>query len=237
MRKLDGGRTWADIVGMARGNAEPLALIGGLFIMLPALIVQVFVPFVPVATTLQARVNEQLAYFEANMGPLLVALIVSTFGQAVILSLLLDPDRPTIGRSFGIGAAGLIWLLIANFLTAVVVGTGLTLFIVPGLYLFGRLAPVPAILFAERRTSPIQLFSRSFAMTRGNGWRNLLLFAVIWVTATIVIAAAISVVGIVASLAAGSLAIFITALVAAMLDTAFALLLLLTYAAIYRQLA
>lgn len=237
MRKLDGGKAWADIMAMARGNAEPLALIGGLFIMLPALIAQVFAPFIPVATTVQARVNEQLAYFEANMGPLLAALIVSTLGQAVILSLLLDPDRPTVGRSFGIGAAGLIWLLIVNFLTAVVVGAGLTLFIVPGLYLFGRLAPVPAILFAERRTNPLQLFSRSFAITRGNGWRSLLLFAVIWVTATIVIAAAIAVVGIGASLAAGSLAAFITALVAAVLDTAFALLLLLTYAAIYRQLA
>lgn len=235
--KLDGGKAWADVTAMARGHAELLLLIGGLFMMLPALASELFLPFVPAAKTIPGLMAERLAYTEANLLPLLLVVLVSTFGQAAILALLLDPVRPTVAQSLRIGLANLFWLLLANLITSLAVGVGLTLLIVPGLYLFGRLIAVPAILFAERRTNPVELLSRSFALTEGNGWRSILFFAVIWITAAIVVQAVASVAGIAVGLAGGEVARFGRALILATLDACFALLLLLTYAAVYRQLA
>jgi hypothetical protein len=235
--KLDGGRAWADVAAMARGHVELLIVIGGLFIMLPSLMSDLFIPFVPVGKTIAEVVSERLAYTEANLLPLLLNVIIATFGQATILALLIDPARPTVGRSLRIGLANLFWLLLANLIVSFAVGAGLTLFIVPGLYLFGRLMPVPAILFAERRTRPADLIRRSFALTKESAWRNLLFFLVIWMTATVVVIAVGSVTGIAASIAGGPVSVFLRSLVSASLDASFALLLLLAYVAVYRQLA
>jgi hypothetical protein len=118
------------------------------------------------------------------------------------------------------------------------IGFGILLLIVPGLYLFGRLAPFSAVLAAENRRNPLDAIQRTFDLTKGHGWGILGLVFVVAIVAGIAVSVADTLFGLIFVLAAGQeLGRTLTAVVASALGAALTTLLVMLYAAIYRALA
>lgn len=108
---FDMNRIWSQALVMVRANWQVLALIGGIFFLLPNLVVVVAMPDlmaqlqVPVATPeeLIERLTP-LAPTLAAMG--LVTMLLSTLGYAAMIRLL-APDRPTVAEALRAAAAAM----------------------------------------------------------------------------------------------------------------------------------
>jgi hypothetical protein len=128
--------------------------------------------------------------------------------------------------------------LLLSIMLGFMVGIGFLLLIVPGLYLFGRIVPAPAVMAAENRRNPFDAMRRTFALTKGRGWAILGLVFVVGIVAGIAVGVAGTLFGLIFVLAAGQeLGKLLAAVVVAALRAALSTLLVMLYAAIYRALA
>lgn len=236
--KLDTGAAWTQAMKILGEHREVLIALAGVFLLLPPLFVEMFIPFRPTATSFAALAVEFEAYIGAN-GPLILAMtIVSTFGQTAILKVLLDRQQLTVGQALTAALTLLPWMLLLNILVGIALAVASLALVIPALYLFGRLALTGAVLVGEGRRNPVDAISRSWAITRGNGWRSFFLVAIVALVGWVISAAIGSVVGIAAKLLGGSaVALFFSAFVNALFGAALGLVMLLLYVAIYRQLA
>jgi hypothetical protein len=125
-----------------------------------------------------------------------------------------------------------------SIIGGLMIGFGLLLILVPGLYLLGRLAPMSAVMVAENRRNPLDVIGRTFALTKGRGWAILGMVFVVAIVAGIVVSISGTLVGLIFVLAAGQeLGKLLASVVTSALNAAFATLLTMLYAAIYRALA
>src|SRR4029453_2308518 len=80
-------------------------------------------------------------------------------------------------------------LIAASVIAAVVIGIGLLLLIVPGLYLLTIWSMIPAVVVLEGRSAG-DSFSRSHEIVRGNGWNVfgliVIVFIIVAVTSTVI---------------------------------------------------
>jgi hypothetical protein len=227
---------WEDTVRMLRSHSSLIAAVAGVFIFLPALLIDYFLPR---EATDPEQVFEQLfEYVSANLHWLLLARLVNMVGTVAILLLIFRPGRPTVGEAIARAALLLPFYFVANLLSGLITGIGLLLLIIPGLYLLGRLAPVGVIVVAEERRNPIEAVRESFAMTRGRGWVVLGLILIVALAGFICIAALTAVVGALLMLVAGQdVGTLLVMILNALANTALEVVLILLFAAIYRQLA
>lgn len=226
---------WEDTMRMLRENARLLTAIAGVFIFLPALLVAQFLP--PPETTDPARVFPDLIEYYSNSWPwLLLESLVSMIGGAAMLRLVLVRGT-SVGAALGFGLMLLPFYFLLSLLCGIIVGLGILLLIVPGLYLLGRLAPAVAAMVAENIRNPIKAVSRSFQITIGHGWAVFGLVLIVALVAGVVILVVTLLAGTLFALAAGQeLGGLLTAIVSSATSAAFATLLLVLYAAIYRAL-
>jgi hypothetical protein len=226
---------WEDTMRMLRENARLLAAIAGVFVFLPALLAAQFLP-APEASD-PSRVFSDLIEYYSNAWPwLFLQSLVSMVGAAAMLRLVLVRGT-SVGAALGFGLMLLPFYFALSLICGILVGLGVVLLIVPGLYLIGRLVPAGAVMVAENRRNPIDAVSRSFAITTGHGWAVFGLVLVVALVAGVVILVVTVLAGMVFILAAGQdLGRLLTAIVSSALSAAFATLLLVLYAAIYRGL-
>ena len=231
-------RTWSDLVAMLRAHTEIILVLGGLFLLLPAFALALYVPQ-PNLDGLDgpASFAALRSYLANNWAAMLAASVASRFGEAAILAVLLNANRQTVAQSLRVALALLFPYVVLVLITNLAVALGLLLFIVPGIYLFGRLAVAGPAMFAERETNPLNAIARSLSLTRGRGWRVAGLALLILVVAFIVTSALNSVFGVLLALVLPADAQApVLALVTALLATAVSLIAILLAAAIYRQL-
>ncbi len=231
-------RVWADVVAMIRANAALLATLAGVFMFLPSLALWMYAPMPapPGGSDSSEGMRFLVDYYRANWALLLLVNIIGTFGQVAILSLLLDRDRPTVGEALGTSARSLPLYFVMTLLTNFAVVIGLFLFLVPGIYLLGRLAITGPVMIAEGIASPLDAIRRGWLYTKGLGWRIAGLVMLIGIVAWIAFSAASSVLGVLVGLllpaGSGSVA---RALADALAGAALTLLIAVLTAAIYRQ--
>lgn len=232
-------RVWADVVAMIRANGVLLATLAGAFIFLPSLALWMYAPMPspPSGGESNEGMRFLLDYYRGNWPLLLLVNLVSTFGQVAILTLLLDRDRPTVGEALGVSARLLPVYFVMTIMTNFAVGIGFFLFIVPGIYLLGRLALTGAVMVGDGVTNPVEAMRLSWTYSNGLGWRIAGLVLLIGIVAWIALSAASSVLGVVAGLllpeGAGAVA---KAFADALAGGGLALLMAVLTAAIYRQL-
>lgn len=233
--KFSYSAVWDDTARMLRTNASLLLAIAGVFLFLPALIVGYALPQ-PDAEP--GRIMEAMTtYFAANWHWFLLANIINMVGAIAMLLLLVGRDRRTVGGSIGAAFPILPSYLAAAILSNLMIILGLFAFILPGLYLIGRLATVGTIIVAERQ-NPGSAIGRSFGLTKGYGWAVFGLLALVVVAGTIVTWAATAVLGSVFLIALGErigslLVIILEALGSAIIST----IVVVLCVAIYRGLA
>lgn len=235
--KLSYSAVWADVTALLRSHASLIATVAGVFIFLPALLIAYFLPQPEGATSVDRLVQLWGEYMSANWHWLLINRIAVMIGSISIL-LLLFARGVTVGAAIAAALALLPAYFIASFLGSAAIGLGFMLLIVPGLYLIGRLGPLNAVVVAETHRNPIAALRRCWALTAGQGWAILGLILIVALAATIVVAVASSLLGIVFVLIAGQeTGRLLTLIVATAGNAAMVTLLLVLSAAIYRQLS
>lgn len=232
-------RAWQDLVAMFRDSWALLLTLAGVFVFFPAFALFVFAPM-PEAQpdgTPQAAIELIYTYYQNTMIWLLLVNAIGAFGQAAVLSLLLDRARPTVGEALGVAAGLFPAYFVVQFLTNFATGAGLMLLLVPGIYLLGRFAVAGPLLIAERLGNPIRALSAGWQATDKRGWRIaglvLLVFIVSWIT----MSAATSIITILGSLLVSeSTRPLVGGFAGALSSAGVSLLLTVLSAAIYRQL-
>lgn len=213
-----------------------LAPVAGAFMFLPAALIAVLFP-APQTQDPSLFWTEMAGYYAEIWPWMSLAALTSMVGQIAILRLVLVPG--TSVRSALIGGVLLVpFYFVLSVASGLIIGAGLLLLIVPGLYLLARLSPSAAALVGEDRPNPIEAIGRSFAITRGHGWMVLGYILVVGLTALIAFGIAGAVIGSVLILAAGrETGLVLGAIAGAALDTGLGVLLMLVYASVYRLLA
>lgn len=236
--KFSYSAVWNDTMGLLRAHGALIAALAGVFLFLPALLIAQFLPpdQVP-APTLPEAIAAGRAYLLANWHWLLLQTLLNMVGTIAILTLVFARSGTSVGQAISTGFALLPFFFLASVLSSIVIGIGLALLIVPGLYLIGRLTPLGPVVVAEHERNPIAALKRSFEVTKGNGWRVLGLVLVVALAAAIVMMVVNMLLGIVFVLAAGQdIGALLSRIVEAATGAALATLLVLLYAAVYRAL-
>lgn len=168
--RIDLAAALGDARRLWQRDRELLLRIAGVFVFLPAFASLLLLPDPVAAPGAGTEQNQAafLAWGTANAHWIALRLTFDLFGVAALLTFYLDRHK-TLGEALRntlnvfpryLAAALLAW--------AIVVG-GLLAFVLPGLYVIGRLTMTGPAVIAERR-GVIEALSRSLALTRGAGW-------------------------------------------------------------------
>lgn len=235
--KLDAGQAWTDAMTLLKGQTEILLTLAATFIMLPALLLNMFRPFVPTGAR-ETLIQELMAWTNANFLWIVLVAVLAALGRLAMLILLLGPERPTVGEALGAAARLLLIFVVMDLLIGLMLLGGAFLFLIPALYVFGRTFLAEAGFVAARARSPLAGLTAGFEASRGNGWRILAVAAIIYVAGTILTAAVGSVIGVLGALTgAAGVDRFLNGFVDAGFGAAVSLVLMLVSVAMWRQLA
>jgi hypothetical protein len=232
-------KAWADLTAMFRANWLVLLTITGAFVFFPGFALFTFLPLPEPPQGAQAGNALTLIYnyYTANIVWFVLVTAITTFAQGAMLVLLLDRARPTVGEALALAARLFPALFLAQVLTNLAIGAGMALFIVPGIYLLGRLVVVAARIAERRLGNPIQAIAESWALTDKRGWRIAGLVLLVALVAWIAFSAAQSVMTIAGSFVVPADARHVVAGFAnALSSAALNLMMVVLGAAIYRQL-
>ena len=114
-------------------------------------------------------------YFAANWPVLLPAMLVTMYGSLVLYVLISGRKLAQVGDALVIAAALFPTYLTATILTGWATFAGFLLFIIPGLYLTGRFAVLPAVIAQEPALGIIDAVKQTWATTRTCGWAIVIL--------------------------------------------------------------
>jgi hypothetical protein len=229
---------WEDTLELLRRHARLLAPIAGVFLFLPALLVAVFLPppVPPQGVDLQRLVQLSIDYYQAGALWFLLQRLLLMVGALAMLRLVFAQD--TVGGALVHGLRLTPFYFLLSIVCGLAIALGLILLLLPGLYLFGRLVPLAAVLVAENRRNPFDAVGRTFALTRSHGWAILGLVLAVAIVAGIAVGVAGILFGLILILAAGQeLGKLLAAVVTSGLDAAMTTMLVMLSAAIYRALA
>ncbi|MEH3039642.1 MAG: hypothetical protein PGN21_06205 [Sphingomonas paucimobilis] len=153
-------------------DRDVIAAVAGVFFFLPNLALALF-SRMDVALAQAGAPDDQavLAEIQSRLienAPLLAfKVIADLIGIAVLLALLLDPARPTVGEALRIVLRRLPVLVAATTLVYIAMAGGILLFILPGLYVIGRTMLVQPVLLGEPERRFGDAISRALDLTRG----------------------------------------------------------------------
>lgn len=119
--QFDMNRTWEQTIGLVRRNFQLLALIAGVFMLLPSVLFYVAFPDVLAMMSVTGDPEAMEAQFLAMMPQLmtfgLLALLIQMVGYMAMVALM-GGDRPTVGESIMRGIKGMPALIGAAILFA-----------------------------------------------------------------------------------------------------------------------
>ncbi len=237
--KLDYMACWNDAMAMLGSNKEAVAAIAGVFLFLPSMIWAYFVGEPPIeGLTDPAEIQAaQLAFLVDNAFGLMLSNLVIGFGSLSLYVLLAPNRRETVGDVLKAALGLFLFFLFANIIVAFGLFFGFLLFIIPGLYLLGRLSLVPMVIADQEERNPIEAIKINWEVTKGNGWSILLFLVMIILVGGITVLVAGLVIGLIVSLASGGAGWpFFENLFTSALGAVFQVILIAVVAAIYRQL-
>ncbi|MEN9682659.1 MAG: hypothetical protein RLZZ427_410 [Pseudomonadota bacterium] len=258
--RFDSNHAWKAATAAVAGNRDMLLAITGVFILLPAFAIMVFVPepTIPAKATPDDLLSAYSAYFTQAWPWMVGMTILHLIGTLAMIALITDARRPTVGEAIRIGlrttlpagAAMLILFLILSFVaglplnlaalsgSAAMTTVGLAAGLGILLYGIARSLPVLPVVVAERLNNPFAVLRRAFALSRGNGGRLLAFYALIFLVFVLIRQLFLAGLTILLDLIIGGEgAALVIALAASSIDAAMSVYLAAVLAAIHRQLA
>lgn len=145
------------------------------FLFLPAFALSLLLPPPPRSQTSSGDSAAALAYLQtlgewlrANGGWYLAGYAIACIGAASLYALYLDPERGDVSAALRRGVTMLPRYLLAMLVIALPVGAGMMLWLVPGLYVLGRVMLTGPALLAERPLGALAAIQRSLWLSRGS---------------------------------------------------------------------
>lgn len=237
--RFDMGSAFAEARALLRSHRDLVLAIAGVFLFLPAVLVGIFGPPEPdFAGQTTDGVSAMMWTYYSELAPYaLAAGIVSLIGTIAISRLYLAPAGVSVGGALGFALSVLLTVLIAALIAGVGIGIGLILLLIPGLYLYARLSLVTPHVADTGEKNPLAALSASWNLTKGNGW---VLLGYLLVVIIIGVIAVLLVVGVTGALVTqilpdegGRVA---AAVIGALINTIFSVVLIAVLAGAYRQL-
>lgn len=175
--KLDVMATLRDAWGLFRRDRDLLIRLAAPFLFWPALALGLLAPLPPLppegggepSIRAMAWIDSVSAWAGQYGGWYLAAYAIGTIGTAAVLALELGGGSISVGEALGRAVKVAPRFLLAMILVGIPVGAGTLFYILPGLYIAGRLLLVGPVLFAERRMAALAAMARSVTLTRGAG--------------------------------------------------------------------
>lgn len=240
MQRFDMGDAWVQTVAMLKGNREILAIIAGLFFFVPSLLWSLMAgdPPQPEQGADITRVAQQLSDYLRPAAPwIFLASLASIVGSLAIWRLMLARGGTSVGGALSVAFLLFFSYFIASMLVGAITFVGFLALIIPGLYLSARFSLTGTHMAATETKNPIDAMSVSWAMTKSYGWWILLYIIIValvgWIAITI-IGTVFS--GLFALTLPEGLANTLSKIVEAFFNAAFSTIMIVSYAAIYRQL-
>lgn len=239
-KKLDYRSVGADVRGLFRGHSEAIIAIAGFFIFVVNWILANVLPEITVgaAGDFTATIAVLRNFFEANWQVLLPNMLTTMYGGLAIYVLLVGPNVAKVGDTL----TGALTLFIPYLLASVLVGwatfAGFLALVLPGLYLTGRLAVLPAVIAGEPGLGIAGSIRRSWEISRDCGWVIVILMVFTALVIRLLSGVAMSIVGAASRSMAGDggLRLLETGVAAAFASIESVVFVVLIVA-IYRQLA
>ncbi|WP_417622285.1 hypothetical protein [Parasphingorhabdus sp.] len=230
---------WNGAMGLLGAHKEAIIAIAGVFLFLPTLLFAQYVaqPILTGDEDMDGLFAIYSAYFNENALSIMASNLVISFGGLAIYFALAPSRDNTVAESLMAALKAFLVYLVANLLTGLVALPGLILFVIPGLYLTCRLILVPVIVADQQERNPIELLKKSWSLTKDNGFSILMFILIIAIVGTIAVSVVQAVTGVGVGLVTGGAGWpFIENLVAALVGTAFQLVLTVVTVSIYLEL-
>jgi hypothetical protein len=239
-KKLDMTVAWNDAVALLRANLETVLPILGIFILLPTVLMGYAVPQPEIV---QGQSGDaawaQLSAMISDYAPwILLSMVMGIIGNLAIYALVLNPTRPTVGQALTIALMFFIPMFLAVLISGLVIGIGMFLLLVPGVYLWVKFSLIGPAIVSENIKNPISALSRSWALTKGNSL-NIFAFLLILIVVGVIIMIVVDMImtGIVTMVLPDSAALLISAIFSGFTQTAFSAVMAFVMIAIYRQMS
>jgi len=197
-REVSIGRVFERAFGTLRAN--PLATLGIAFLCgaLPGAVLGYFIARYQFSLMPRLGVWGVVAFGLLSM---LVAVVLYAITQGALVRATVahsEGRESSFADSIAAGLSVVLPLIVASLLSAIGIGLGMVLLIVPGAMLYCIWAVVAPVV-VEERTGPIAALSRSAVLTRGARWKVfgvvLLLLVAYWVFSGVVGGVLIALVG------------------------------------------
>ena len=261
--KLDMSRAWNDAVRLLTSNRQVILIVAGVFFFLPYLGLSLLAPELanPMAGAAPGQTQSPDAMMALFTGPVIGGMLVIGVLQAVgtiaLLAMLTDHARPTLGEALGTGVKSVIpyiaTMLLQGLLIAVVLGLPLGAAIASGsdaagfvvgvaafvcfVYAYIKFSLAVPVIAIEKQMNPVSVLRRSWSLTKGNSFRLLGFYLLLFVAVIVLTMIAGIVLGVPMALLGGSVAAFGSALVGALTNTAMVIVFMGVLAAVHHQLA
>jgi hypothetical protein len=234
--KLSYSAVWNDTAAMLKSHGSLIAAVAGVFLLLPTLLTGYFLPQPTGAGGDPFR--PMVEHFTTNWPWLLLGNLFNMVGAIAIYLLLLRGDGQTVGRAIGAAVPILPFYLLMTILTNLPVVLGFLFFVLPGIYLLGRLFLASPVLVAETPRNPIAAIAGSWNLTRGHGWAVAGLIIIVFVVGMLLSLVVTAVLGSVFYIALGreGVGALLVLILSSALTAALYAVLAVLVAAIYRAL-
>lgn len=200
---FDMSRTWSEAMGLTRANFQILAIIAGVFLLLPGILFYVAAPDLAAMSAPGADAEAISAAIAEQAGPLVTfGLLSFILGQIAYMSMvaLMGGDRPTVGQALKLAARSLptlfaaflifmigyalIFTIIALVLglLAGVLGLGESealgvfvsvLIIIVSAYVMTRMSLTLPEIALKGQRNPLKALTASWRLTKPHVWKML----------------------------------------------------------------
>ncbi|KLE31195.1 hypothetical protein [Aurantiacibacter gangjinensis] len=259
--KLDLGAAWNEAVAMMSANKEVLLVLGGIFFLLPAMLMAFLIPAMPqdpIQTMADVeRLGEQVQAIYADWWWLyLLAIVIQMVGYLAILALLRDGRRPSVGEAIGDGAKALLpaiatyllftigLSLVLALLLALTAATGgiaaivtVPLMVIGTIYLAVKVSLSAPVIAVEKVRNPFTVLARSWKLTKGNSLRLFIFFLLIMIVYIVISLILSMIMALLGALMGAETGAILVAFFSSLVGAVFTIVMIAAIAAAHRQLA
>ena len=238
--KLDYRAVWRGARVLFSAHSEAIVAIAGFFIFMPAWVTAYVLPPLVFADLddMAGSIRQISGYFENAWHILVPNMLITMFGAFILYVLLAGRGISKVGDALSAAVVLFLPYLAASIIVGWATFAGFLMFLVPGLYLMGRLALLPVVLAQAPELGAMGAIRQSWRTSRGNAWSILIVIMFVALAVRVLSGMVMAiVVGITMGVAGdGGIPVIeaaITAIFAAVEAVAYVLLMV----AIHRQLA
>jgi len=238
--KLNYSAVWRETRALFAAHLEAIIAIAGFFIFMAAWVTAYILPPLIFAdlNDMAGSIRQISGYF-ANVWHILVPnMLVTMFGSLILYALFAGRGIAKVGDALSAAAALFLPYLAASIIVGWATFAGFLMFLIPGLYLMGRLALLPAVLTHEPELGVMGAIRKAWQTSKGNVWSILIVIMFVALALRVLSGIAIAIVAAVMIGVAGEGGVpVIEAAVTAIFAAIEAVAYVLVTVAIHRQLA